>query len=160
RWKFHHVRRRRPARDVVPDRPVRPIRRGRSSHRCPACRGIGGAFYRRGLSCHQVTAAGRPAARRELFGTLRLLKFRQEGSGGRMESVAELIIEMPNQPTAAASNLAFLEGGGAVGALMRAHDWSTSPLGPPETWPQSLRSVVGLLLQSKFPMFVAWGKEL
>ena len=43
---------------------------------------------------------------------------------------------------------------------MRAHDWSSSPLGPPETWPQSLRSVVGLLLQSRFPMFVAWGKGL
>ena len=43
---------------------------------------------------------------------------------------------------------------------MRAHDWSTSPLGSPETWPQSLSSVVGLLLHSKFPMFVAWGKQL
>ena len=43
---------------------------------------------------------------------------------------------------------------------MRAHDWSTSPLGPPERWPQSLRSVVGLLLNSKFPMFVAWGRDL
>ena len=47
-----------------------------------------------------------------------------------------------------------------MGALMRAHDWSTSPLGAPETWPQSLRSVVGLMLTSKFPMFVAWGPEL
>ena len=56
--------------------------------------------------------------------------------------------------------LAFLEDGGQVGALMRAHDWSASPLGAPETWPQSLRSVVGLLLNSKFPMFVAWGEEL
>ncbi len=54
----------------------------------------------------------------------------------------------------------FLSGGGDVGALMRAHDWSDSPLGPPELWPQSLRSVVGLLLNSKFPMFVAWGEEL
>jgi len=43
---------------------------------------------------------------------------------------------------------------------MRAHDWSTSPLGPPESWPQSLRTVVGLLLQSRFPMFVAWGTDL
>jgi hypothetical protein len=34
--------------------------------------------------------------------------------------------------------------GGHVGALMRAHDWSTSPLGPPDRWPQSLRSVVDL----------------
>ena len=54
----------------------------------------------------------------------------------------------------------FLAGGGNVGALMRAHDWSGSPLGPPESWPQSLRAVVGLLLQSRFPMFVAWGQDL
>jgi hypothetical protein len=43
---------------------------------------------------------------------------------------------------------------------MRTHNWSASPLGDPSTWPQSLRSVVGLLLGSKFPMFVAWGEEL
>ena len=43
---------------------------------------------------------------------------------------------------------------------MRAHDWSNSPLGVPETWPQSLRAIVALLLHSKFPMFVAWGKDL
>ena len=54
----------------------------------------------------------------------------------------------------------FLAGGGEVGALMRRHDWSASPLGDPSTWPQSLRSVVGLLLGSKFPMFVAWGGDL
>jgi PAS domain S-box-containing protein len=56
--------------------------------------------------------------------------------------------------------LQFLAGGGQVGALMRAHDWSSSPLGPPDRWPESLRTVVSLLLQSRFPMFVAWGKEL
>src|SRR5580765_6409409 len=54
----------------------------------------------------------------------------------------------------------FLAGGGNVGALMREKDWSSSPLGPPDSWPQSLRTVVGLLLQSRFPMFVAWGKDL
>jgi PAS domain S-box-containing protein len=43
---------------------------------------------------------------------------------------------------------------------MRSKDWSASPLGPPEAWSQSLRSVVGLLLESRFPMFVAWGGEL
>ena len=50
--------------------------------------------------------------------------------------------------------------GGRTGALMRAHDWSQSPLGDPATWPPSLRTVVGLLLRSRFPMFVAWGPEL
>jgi PAS domain S-box-containing protein len=54
----------------------------------------------------------------------------------------------------------FLAGGGNAGALMREKDWSFSPLGPPDSWPQSLRTVVGLLLQSRFPMFVAWGKDL
>jgi PAS domain S-box-containing protein len=43
---------------------------------------------------------------------------------------------------------------------MRRHDWSASPLGWPDTWPQSLRTVVSLLVQSQFPMFVAWGKDL
>jgi len=56
--------------------------------------------------------------------------------------------------------LEFVAGGGAVGALMRTHDWSTSPLGSPETWPQPLRTTVALLLESRFPMFVAWGPEL
>jgi hypothetical protein len=56
--------------------------------------------------------------------------------------------------------LAFLEGGGSSGALMRGRDWSTSPLGPPDTWPHALQTVVGLLLQSRFPMFVAWGPHL
>src|SRR6201988_4827065 len=50
--------------------------------------------------------------------------------------------------------------GGRTGALMEAHDWSQSPLGHPSTWPPSLRTVVGLLMRSRFPMFVAWGPEL
>ncbi|WP_462114995.1 hybrid sensor histidine kinase/response regulator, partial [Lysobacter xanthus] len=61
---------------------------------------------------------------------------------------------------ALAANLRFLEAPGDVAALMRAHDWSASPLGDPEHWPQSLRSVTSLMLRSKFPMFVAWGPEL
>ena len=56
--------------------------------------------------------------------------------------------------------LDFLAGGGSVGALMRAHDWSDSPLGPPETWPQPLRTLVGVVLQSQAPMVVAWGEGL
>lgn len=55
---------------------------------------------------------------------------------------------------------AWLQGGGSLGALMRAHDWRDSPLGPPSAWPQSLRTVVGLMLGSEFPMFVAWGADL
>ena len=59
-----------------------------------------------------------------------------------------------------AGSLMFLSGGGEAGAMMRTQDWSESPLGHPRTWPQALRIVVGLMLNSKFPMFVAWGEEL
>jgi PAS domain S-box-containing protein len=59
-----------------------------------------------------------------------------------------------------AGSLMFLSGGGEVGAMMRTQDWSESPLGHPHTWPQALRTVVGLMLNSGFPMFVAWGEEL
>ncbi|TCP93789.1 PAS/PAC sensor hybrid histidine kinase [Sphingomonas sp. PP-CE-1A-559] len=54
----------------------------------------------------------------------------------------------------------FLTGGGEIAAMIRAHDWSSSPLGPIEGWPQSLRSIVSLMLASEFAMFAAWGPEL
>ncbi len=60
----------------------------------------------------------------------------------------------------AASALGFLEGGRTLGALMRAHDWSATPIGPPAAWPQSLRTAVSIALNSRHPMFVAWGAEL
>jgi two-component sensor histidine kinase len=54
----------------------------------------------------------------------------------------------------------FLEGGGEMGDLIRAFDWSATPLGRPETWPQSLRTTVRLMLNSRHPMFIWWGPEL
>jgi signal transduction histidine kinase len=52
-----------------------------------------------------------------------------------------------------------LAGGGRMGALMRAFDWSSTPLGPVDTWPQSLRTAVSIMLASGFPMLVVWGRE-
>ena len=54
----------------------------------------------------------------------------------------------------------FLQGGGEMGALMRAHDWSRSSLGAPADWPQSLRTVVRLMLNTGHPMYIWWGPEL
>ena len=54
----------------------------------------------------------------------------------------------------------FLAGGGEMGALTRAHDWSATPLGPPEVWPQSLRTAVRILLNTNHPMFIWWGEDL
>lgn len=53
----------------------------------------------------------------------------------------------------------FLRGGGEMGALMRAHDWSGTALGPPHLWPQSLRTVVRLMLNTGHPMYIWWGPE-
>jgi PAS domain S-box-containing protein len=47
-----------------------------------------------------------------------------------------------------------------VHCLMRTHDWSTSPLGSPGDWPGELRTIVNLVLNSRFPMFLAWGPDL
>jgi PAS domain S-box-containing protein len=54
----------------------------------------------------------------------------------------------------------FLAGGGALGERMRSSDWNQSTFGAPAEWPQALQSAVSLMLNSKFPMFVAWGDDL
>jgi signal transduction histidine kinase/DNA-binding response OmpR family regulator len=54
----------------------------------------------------------------------------------------------------------FLAGGGEMGARMRALDWSATGIGEPASWPQSLRTVVRILLTSRFAMWMAWGDDL
>ena len=54
----------------------------------------------------------------------------------------------------------FMTGGGEMGKLIQEKNWSDSPLGPPDKWPQSLRTTLSILLHSKFPMFLWWGPEL
>ena len=53
-----------------------------------------------------------------------------------------------------------MAGGGEMGALMRAYDWQASPLGAPDTWPSTLKTVVRVLLSSNHPMFIWWGDDL
>ena len=55
---------------------------------------------------------------------------------------------------------ACLAGGGEMGTLMRALEWAQTPIGPVETWPQSLRSAVSILLPSKAQIVLFWGSEL
>jgi PAS domain S-box-containing protein len=42
----------------------------------------------------------------------------------------------------------------------RAFDWSSTPIGPIEEWPETLLITVNLLLQNRHPMFLWWGDEL
>ncbi len=58
------------------------------------------------------------------------------------------------------NNMQFLSGGGEMGKLTREKDWSKTSLGAPQYWPQSLRTALGIILNSKFSMFLFWGEEL
>jgi PAS domain S-box-containing protein len=62
--------------------------------------------------------------------------------------------EIPAEP------IGFLKGGGEMGALMRNYNWEAHPLGNPAYWSQSLKTHIRLLLNSGFPMFIWWSKDL
>ena len=47
-----------------------------------------------------------------------------------------------------------------IGRDLAAVDWASTPLGPVDGWPQSLRTAVNILLASRFPMWMAWGPDL
>jgi two-component sensor histidine kinase len=54
----------------------------------------------------------------------------------------------------------FLSGGGEMGALMRGADWQATPVGHPDQWPSSLRTMISLMLSARHPMFIWWGTGL
>ena len=43
---------------------------------------------------------------------------------------------------------------------MRTHDSASTPLGPPDTWPQGLKVPLQILLTSRFEMWLGWGPDL
>jgi len=53
----------------------------------------------------------------------------------------------------------FLTEGGAMGARLRNHDWSNSPLGSPEGWSATLKTTVGLMLRAEAQIVLFWGGD-
>ncbi|HET8996950.1 MAG TPA: PAS domain-containing protein, partial [Acetobacteraceae bacterium] len=53
----------------------------------------------------------------------------------------------------------LLATGSRTAALIAAHDWAATALGPIETWPQSLRTALGLILHSPVPIVMLWGED-
>lgn len=49
--------------------------------------------------------------------------------------------------------------GGETGAILAKRDWSSTSIGPIESWPESLCNAISICLLSRFPMVVAWGTE-
>jgi len=54
----------------------------------------------------------------------------------------------------------FLHGGGEMGRRMRGFDWASHPLGPPADWPHSLKTVIRIMLTSRYAMWLGWGPDL
>jgi signal transduction histidine kinase len=52
-----------------------------------------------------------------------------------------------------------LAGGGEMGERTRTFDWSNTPVGPVEVWPQSLKTAVRIMLGSRYAMWLGWGSE-
>jgi PAS domain S-box-containing protein len=46
-----------------------------------------------------------------------------------------------------------------MGELMRSIDWAKTPVGPVESWPQSLKTALGILLKQRTAVFLFWGPE-
>lgn len=51
-----------------------------------------------------------------------------------------------------------------INPVMRAeieqYDWSRTPLGSADTWPDTLKTVLGVVLDTAFPMLIMWGPDL
>nr|WP_115714181.1 response regulator [Cupriavidus taiwanensis] len=47
-----------------------------------------------------------------------------------------------------------------MGALMRGFDWDSTPLGPPQGWPNSLKTAIRIMLTSRQPIWIGWGDAL
>ncbi len=54
----------------------------------------------------------------------------------------------------------FLPGDGEMRALINSKDWSATPIGPRQDWPESLHAVTNLVLACSFPMAILWGADL
>jgi PAS domain S-box-containing protein len=65
----------------------------------------------------------------------------------------------PSSPVTRGADLDFLAGGGQMGAVMRATDWSKTPLGTADKWPPALRMMVKFLLANRFPQLLWWGPQ-
>src|SRR5579871_3501409 len=55
---------------------------------------------------------------------------------------------------------AIFEGAGTMTEHYRSVDWTKTPLGPVRTWPKSLKTALRIVLCSRHPMFVWWGRDL
>ena len=82
-------------------------------------------------------------------------------SDGLLEGSSSLLSKSEDLRTSGvAGTLPWLQGGSEMGQRIRHHDWSATLLGPLPSWPQSLRTIADLMVDSRQPGFVVWGADL
>jgi hypothetical protein len=62
--------------------------------------------------------------------------------------------------TSTITTVNFLSGGGEMGERIRSYDWGLTSLGPVDLWPRSLKTCIQIMLTSRQPIWIGWGKEL
>ncbi|HZU28433.1 MAG TPA: ATP-binding protein [Bryobacteraceae bacterium] len=65
----------------------------------------------------------------------------------------------PGSTAISSPSTSLFDGGGQMGELMRTIDWSRTPVGPVENWPQSLKTALSVLLKQRTAVFLFWGPE-
>ena len=70
------------------------------------------------------------------------------------------MLEIPHPTAEINGEPDFLAGSGEMSSMMRDFDWAATDLGPPGSWPQSLKTVVRIVLTSRYAMWMAWGPNL
>ena len=75
--------------------------------------------------------------------------------------LADVKPEAPSEFTAEVpATGGWVRAGGALAKLVQESDWTKTPLGSSEDWPQSLKTIVRVMLASRFAMWMSWGPEL
>jgi PAS domain S-box-containing protein len=64
-----------------------------------------------------------------------------------------------SDPSTSPGTTCFLDGGGETGMLIRDYNWTATPLGPIDSWPQSLKTATGLIVRSTVPIVMLWGDD-
>lgn len=66
---------------------------------------------------------------------------------------------MSGTSSAGDGSTSFLSGDGEMSRRTREYDWSSTPVGPIDTWPQGLKTAVQIMLGSRYAMWLGWGPE-
>jgi PAS domain S-box-containing protein len=74
--------------------------------------------------------------------------------------VSQVKIQQVEADHALAGRDPLFVGSSELAGLMKRFDWASTPIGPPGLWPESLKTAVRIMLTSRQPIWIGWGKEL